>query len=121
VVSAGALAGEMGPIEHYAHAKAITGRAGLFPSRYQSDQVDRADGPLAHLRNARLREAWLRVADNLLKCNDYYRGKKKFWKNNPAEACLHRQRWLVNVLTRQLELFSKPPLADGIAVRAKVQ
>jgi hypothetical protein len=27
----------------------------------------------------------------------------------------------VNVLTRQLELFSKPPLADGIAVRAKVQ
>ena len=64
VVSAAELAGEMGPIEHYAHAQAITGRAGLFPSRYQSDEVDRADGPLAHLRNARLRAAWMRVADN---------------------------------------------------------
>jgi transposase len=50
VVSAAELAGEMGPIEHYAHARAVTGRAGLFPSRYQSDKIDRADGPLAHLR-----------------------------------------------------------------------
>jgi transposase len=33
VVSASELAGEMGPIEHYAHAKAISGRAGLFPAR----------------------------------------------------------------------------------------
>jgi hypothetical protein len=57
VVSAADLAAETGPIEHYAHARAITGRAGLFPSRYQSDQVDHADGPLAHLRNARLRAA----------------------------------------------------------------
>jgi transposase len=48
VVSAGEVAGETGPIEHYASAKAITGRAGLFPSRYQSDEVDR-DGSLAHL------------------------------------------------------------------------
>lgn len=86
VVSAGCLAGEMGPIEHYAHAKAITGRAGLFPSRYQSDEVDRADGPLAHLRNARLREAWLRVADNLIKCNNYYRGKSQFWKQRGVDA-----------------------------------
>ena len=44
VVSAAEFAGEMGPIEHYAKARAITGRAGLFPSRYQSDQVDRRDG-----------------------------------------------------------------------------
>ena len=55
VISASELAGEMGPIEHYAHARSITGRAGLFPSRYQSDEVDRADGPLAHHRNARLK------------------------------------------------------------------
>jgi len=39
VVSAGDFAGEMGPIENYLTAKSITGRAGLFPSRYQSDQV----------------------------------------------------------------------------------
>lgn len=86
VVSAGELAGEMGPIEHYAHAKAITGRAGLFPSRYQSDEVDRADGPLAHLRNARLRAAWMRVGDNLIKCNDYFRGKAALWKQRGADA-----------------------------------
>ena len=86
VVSAAELAGEMGPIEHYAHAKAITGRAGLFPSRYQSDEVDRADGALAHLRNARLRAAWLRVADNLIKCNDHFRGKAQFWKQRAVDA-----------------------------------
>lgn len=86
VVSASELAGEMGPIEHYAHAKAITGRAGLFPSRYQSDEVDRADGPLAHLRNARLRAAWMRVADNLIKCNAHFRGKSALWKQRGVDA-----------------------------------
>ncbi len=86
VVSAAELAGEMGPIEHYAHARAVTGRAGLFPSRYQSDQVDRADGPLAHLRNARLRAAWLRVADNLLKCNAHYRGRFQLWKQRRVDS-----------------------------------
>jgi len=86
VVSASELAGEMGPIEHYAHAKAISGRAGLFPSRYQSDEVDRADGPLARFRNARLRAAWMRVADNLIKCNAHYRGKFQFWKQRGVDA-----------------------------------
>lgn len=86
VVSASELAGEMGPIEHYAHAKAISGRAGLFPSRYQSDAVDRADGPLARFRNARLRAAWLRVADNLIKCNAHYRGKFQLWKQRGVDA-----------------------------------
>ncbi|MGA2034617.1 MAG: transposase [Thermoguttaceae bacterium] len=80
VVSARDLAGEMEPIEHYAHATAISGRAGLFPSRYQSDEVDRADGPLARFRNARLRAAWMRVADCLIKCNAHYRGKSALWK-----------------------------------------
>jgi transposase len=86
VRGASELAGETGPIEHYAHAKAITGRAGLFPSRYQSDEVDRADGPLAHLRNARLRAAWMRVADDLIKCNAYFRGKADFWKQRRVDA-----------------------------------
>src|SRR5262245_5442556 len=45
-VSAAEYAGEMGPIGHYANSRAITGRAGLFPSRYQSDRVDLNDGPL---------------------------------------------------------------------------
>jgi transposase len=86
VLSAADLAGEMGPIEHYAHAKAITGRAGLFPSRYQSDDVDRADGSLARHRNGRLRAAWLRAADNLIKCNAHFRGKFQLWKQRGVDA-----------------------------------
>lgn len=86
VVSAADLAGEMGPIEHYAGPRAVTGRAGLFPSRYQSDEVDRADGPLSRFRNQRLRAAWLRVADNLIKCNAHYRGKQQLWKSQRVDA-----------------------------------
>lgn len=85
VVSASDLAAEMGPIEYYAHARAITGRAGIFPSRYQSDEVDHADGPLARHRNSRLRAAWLRVADNLIKCNAHFRGKFEVWKQRGVD------------------------------------
>jgi transposase len=74
VVSAAGLAGEAGPIEHYATARAINGRAGLFPSRYQSDEVDRADGAVARNCNRRLRAAAILVAKNLIKCHPYYRG-----------------------------------------------
>jgi len=42
VVSAADYGGEAGPMEHYANPKSITGRAGLRPSRYQSDAVDKA-------------------------------------------------------------------------------
>ena len=52
VVSAAEFAGEMGPIERYATARAITGRAGLFPSRYQSDHVDYPDGQLVRCATA---------------------------------------------------------------------
>ena len=60
VVSAADFAGEMGPIEHYAHAKAITGRAGLRPSRYQSDRVDKANEPRtpSDPKGRTLRKAW---------------------------------------------------------------
>jgi len=80
VVSAGELAGEMGPISHYANARAITGRAGLFPSRYQSDQVDLAGGSLVRCANRRLRAALLWIADNLLRCNHYFQGLADRWK-----------------------------------------
>jgi hypothetical protein len=49
VVSAAELAAEMGPPARYANANAITGRAGLFPSRHQSDQKDYVNGPLIRL------------------------------------------------------------------------
>jgi transposase len=85
VVSASDLAGELGPIEHYAHAKAITGRAGIFPSRYQSDAVDCPDGPLARRRNARLRAALLRMADCLINCNAHFRGKFELWRRQGVD------------------------------------
>ena len=81
VVSAAELAGEMGPIGHYANANHITGRAGLFPSRYQSDQTDHADGPLVPQGNRRLRTAIMTIADNLVACNDYFGAKARLWQS----------------------------------------
>jgi transposase len=80
VVSAADYAGEMGPIANYANARAITGRAGLFPSRYQSDRVDRANGPLVRRANRALRAAILGIADNLILCNNYFRTRANLWK-----------------------------------------
>jgi transposase len=80
VVSAADFAGEMGPIEHYANSRAITGRAGLFPSRYQSDRVDRANGPLVRRANRALRAVILAIADNLMLCNAHFRALAAAWK-----------------------------------------
>ena len=79
VVSAADFAGEAGPIEHYANPKSITGRAGLRPSRYQSDQVDKANGPLVRNCNRSLRAAILRIADNLIVCNHHFRALGTLW------------------------------------------
>ena len=126
VVSASDLAGEMGPIEHYAHAKAISGRAGLFPSRYQSDEVDRADGPLARFRNARLRAAWMRVADCLIKSNAHYRGKSELWKQRGVDPRDVRCR-VANRVTRSVfqmisgrKLYHHPSRLDRSYVLAKL-
>ncbi|EMI57057.1 IS110 family transposase [Rhodopirellula sallentina] len=73
VVSAADLAAEMGPIDGYANANAITGRCGLFPSRHQSDQTD-SSGPIIRKANRRLRCALMRIADNLAAHCAYYRG-----------------------------------------------
>jgi transposase len=85
VVSAARLAGEAGPIEHYASARAINGRAGLYPSRYQSDQVDHADGSLVRQSNRQLRGAAMLVAENLIKCHPYYRGLSELWKQQKVD------------------------------------
>src|SRR5205823_8715106 len=79
VVSAADFAGERGPIEHYANAKSITGRAGLRPSRYQSDQVDKANGPLIRHCNRSLRAALLGIADNLILCNHHFQHLATPW------------------------------------------
>jgi transposase len=79
VVSAADFAGEAGPIEHYANAKCITGRAGLRPSRYQSDKVDKANGPLVRACNRSLRAAILGIADNLIVCNHHFQVLATQW------------------------------------------
>ncbi|MEZ6121358.1 MAG: transposase [Pirellulaceae bacterium] len=85
VVSAARLAGEAGPIEHYASARAINGRAGLHPSRYQSDEVDHADGKLIRQCNRKLRGAAMLVAENLIKCHPYYRGLSALWSKQKVD------------------------------------
>jgi transposase len=81
VVTAAEFAGEMGPIGRYPKARSITGRAGLYPSRYQSDTVDRRDGALVRSGNHSLREVILRIADNLIMCNDYFRAQAAKWRS----------------------------------------
>jgi hypothetical protein len=72
VVSAADFGGERGPISSDANPRTITGRAGFYPARYQSDRVDRADGPLVRAGNHALRQAILQIADNLMRCNRYF-------------------------------------------------
>jgi transposase len=79
VVSAADFAGEMGPIEHYANCKTITGRAGLRPARYQSNKMDKGDGPLVRNCNRALRAAILTIADNLITCNHHFRALAAAW------------------------------------------
>jgi Transposase IS116/IS110/IS902 family len=50
------FAGKVGPIVHYTTARVITGRAGVYPRRYLSDEVDHESGSLARRGNRRLRQ-----------------------------------------------------------------
>ena len=77
VVSASGYGAELGPIEHYPTPRKIAGRAGLYPSRYQSDAVDHADGPLVKHGNARLRDALMEIAHNLVRCNEHFKAWAK--------------------------------------------
>jgi transposase len=81
VVSAAELAGEMGPIGNYARGNRISGRAGLYRSRYQSDEVDLQNGPLVRMCNRQLRAALLMIADNLVLCNSHYRALAALWSS----------------------------------------
>jgi transposase len=79
VVSAAEFAGEMGPIANSPSDGAITGRAGLYPSRYQSDAGDHT-GPLVGRGNRALRYVILLIAENLLRCNDHFRSLGAAWR-----------------------------------------
>jgi transposase len=92
VVSAADFAGEAGPITNYATGKAITGRAGLFPSRSQSDRVDRADGPLVRRANRALRATLLGIAENLMICNRHFGQLVEIWRFKGHPPRLHHVR-----------------------------
>jgi transposase len=79
IVSAADLAGEAGPMDLYANANALTGRAALMPSRYQSDLVDCANGPLRRMGNRRLRAVLLQIADNLIRHNKLFGARADLW------------------------------------------
>src|SRR5437660_675918 len=79
IVSVADLAGDLGPLSLYLNANAITGRSGLVPTRYQSDQVDCANGPLRRRGNRRLRAVLMQTADNLVQCNHYFRARAAQW------------------------------------------
>jgi transposase len=79
VVSLADAAGELGPISSYAGARQMTGRAGLYPRRYQSDEVDHPDGPLAIGGNRALRRALAQIADGLVRCNGHFKALAARW------------------------------------------
>jgi len=91
VVSAGEFAAEMGPICNYANSRCITGRAGLYPSRYQSDQVD-VKGALVRCANRQLRYAILQIADNLIVCNHHFSTLAAQWYKAGKDPRLTRVR-----------------------------
>ena len=91
VVSAAEYAAEMGPMGNYANARCITGRAGLYPSRHQSDQVDYR-GPMVRCANRRLRFALMQIADNLATCNRYFAKLNRTWREAGADPRLIRVR-----------------------------
>jgi transposase len=86
VVSAADFGAEAGPIEHYLNCKSITGRAGLRPSRYQTSQLDKADGPLVRNCNRSLRAAILGIADNLIHCNHHFQHLATQWSSQGKDA-----------------------------------
>ena len=114
VVTVADLAGELGPIELYRDANAITGRAGLMPSRYQSDRVDCADGPLRRRGNRRLRGVLMQTADNLVACNNYFKAQAEQWRRVGKKApwirvkVAKRFSRLAYALVAGKQLFSHP-------------
>lgn len=88
VVSVSGYACELGPVTNYINSKKITGAAGIYPSRSQSGEKDRADGPVVKGHNARLRGALMTVSYCLRKHNPFLQGwsaAKKAAKGNSSE------------------------------------
>jgi transposase len=88
LVSIADLAGELGPIEFYPSANHVTGRAGVRPCRYQSDQVD-CSGPLVKRGNRRIRAVLMQSANCLVMCNNTYKARAEAWRRQGKD-----ERWI---------------------------
>lgn len=108
IVTVADLAGELGPITHYANANNLTGRAGLMPMRYQSDAVDRANGPLRRRANRRLRAVLMQTADNLIQCNHYFQARADAWKRAGKDA-----RWIRVKVAKKFSRLAFAMVAGG--------
>jgi len=106
--------GEMGPHEHYIGPEKVTGRAGLFPSHYQSDETNRPNGPLVGGRNSRLRDAIVEVSRNLITRNPYFHAWRnlpdhKSWSQDHAEAAVGNHFARISfAMLRQNNVFDHP-------------
>jgi transposase len=126
VVWAAELAAEMGPIEHYLNARAITGRAGLFPRRYQSDQVDHPNGRLAIRANRRLRAVLLGIADTLMVCNHHFSVLAAQWraqKKDPRKTHVNIASRFARIAFSMVagrQVFRHPCLRQGHAILDKL-
>jgi transposase len=118
VVSAAEYAAEMGPIAHYANARCITGRAGLYPSRHQSDQVD-LSGSLVKCSNRRLRFAILQVADNLITCNHYFAKLVAPWRERKDDPRLIRVRVAMRFCRISFQMVAGGKVFDHPAARQR--
>ena len=54
---------------------------GRFPARYQSADVDLADGKIIRYSNRRLRSILMMIADNLIRCTHHFRALNGIWKH----------------------------------------
>src|SRR5262249_31178259 len=69
----------VGPTANAPSDNAINGRAGIYPARYQSDAADHA-GPLVSRANRGLRYVIPLIAENLLKCNEFFHDLGETWQ-----------------------------------------
>jgi transposase len=118
VVSAAEFAAEMGPIGNYANARCITGRAGLYPSRHQSDRVD-LGGPLVKCANRRLRFAIMQIADNLISCNHYFAKLAAAWRERKTDARLIRVRVAARFARISFQMVAGGKVFDHPAARER--
>lgn len=126
VVSASGYGSEVGPITNYLKPSHINGRSGIFPSRYQSDETDRTDGPMVGGRNARLRDAVMEIASNLILHNDHFQGwaalrEQRGWSKKKIYVSIANRfnRIAFHMVAGQM-LFTHPCVKGRDAVLKKV-